>query len=76
MRDRLGYARARLSVFIQVWTWGSSQTTKTYNAIWDGVIGLWSRVAPFLSPWCGKKDVPTGVTPEPVRWSRFIYALA
>ena len=25
------------------------------------VIGLWSRIAPFLSPWCGKKDVPTGV---------------
>ena len=22
---------------------------------------MWSRVAPFLSPWCGKKDVPTGV---------------
>ena len=31
------------------------------DAIWNGVIGLWSRVAPFLSPWCGKKDVPTGV---------------
>ena len=27
IRDRLGYARARLSVFIQVWTWSSSQTT-------------------------------------------------
>ena len=26
-----------------------------------GVIGLRGRVAPFLSPWCGKKDVPTGV---------------
>ena len=26
MRDRLGYARARLSVFIQVWTWSSRQT--------------------------------------------------
>ena len=22
---------------------------------------MWGRVAPFLSPWCGKKDVPTGV---------------
>ena len=29
--------------------------------IWDGVIGLWSRVAPILSPMCGKKDVPTGL---------------
>ena len=27
IRDRLGYARARLSVSIQVWTWSSSQTT-------------------------------------------------
>ena len=27
IRDRLGYARARLSVFIQVWTWSSCQTT-------------------------------------------------
>ena len=34
---------------------------QTNDAIWDGVIGLWGRVAPFLSPWCGKKDVPTGV---------------
>ena len=34
---------------------------KPNNAIWDGVSGLWDRVAPFLSPWCGKKDVPTGV---------------
>ena len=22
---------------------------------------MWSRVAPFLSPWCGKKELPTGV---------------
>ena len=27
IRDRLGYARARLSVFIPVWTWSSRQTT-------------------------------------------------
>ena len=27
IQDRLGYARARLSVSIQVWTWSSSQTT-------------------------------------------------
>ena len=26
-----------------------------------GFIGLWGRVAPLLSPRCGKKDVPTGV---------------
>ena len=40
---------------------GAAVRPRTNNAIWDGVIGLWSRVAPFLSPWCGKKDVPTGV---------------
>ena len=40
---------------------GATVRPQTNNAIWDGVIGLWGRVAPFLSPWCGKKDVPTGV---------------
>ena len=47
-------------VSIQVWTLSSSQTTNLC-VIWDGVIGLWCRVAPFLSPWCAEKDVPTGV---------------
>ena len=54
---------------------GAAVRPQTNNAIWDGVIGLWSRVAPFLSPWCGKKDVPTVVNlnqyggPESfVRW--------
>ena len=40
---------------------GAAVRPQTNNAIWDGVTGLWSRVAPFLSPWCGKKDVPTGM---------------
>ena len=40
---------------------GAAVRPQTNNAIWDGVVGLWCRVAPFLSPWCGKKDVPTGV---------------
>ena len=40
---------------------GATVRPQTNDAIWEGVIGLWSRVAPFLSPWCGKKDVPTGV---------------
>ena len=40
---------------------GAAVRPQTNNAIWDGVIGLWGRVAPFLSPWCGQKDVPTGV---------------
>ena len=40
---------------------GAAVRPQTSNAIWDGVIGLWCRVAPFLSPWCGKKELPTGV---------------
>ena len=40
---------------------GAAVRPQTNNAICDGVVGLWRRVAPFLSPWCGKKDVPTGV---------------
>ena len=39
---------------------GAAVRPQTKNTIWDGVIGLWGRVAPLLSPWCGKKDVPTG----------------
>ena len=34
---------------------------QTNDAIWDGVIGLWSRVAPLLSPWCARGNVPKGV---------------
>ena len=39
---------------------GAAVRPQTNNAIWDGVISLWGRVAPFLSPWCGKKELPTG----------------
>ena len=60
IRDGLGHARARLSVFIQIWTWSSCRP-QTNDAVWDGVIGLWGRVAPFLSPWCARRNVPTGV---------------
>ena len=40
---------------------GAAVRPQTNKAIWNGVISLWSRVAPFLSPWCGKKELPTGV---------------
>ena len=40
---------------------GAAVRPQTNNAIWNGATGLWGRVAPFLSLWCGKKDVPTGV---------------
>ena len=54
---------------------GAAVRPQTNDAIWDGVVSLWGRVAPFLSPWCGKKDVATG-EPEPVRWSRISHSLA
>ena len=40
---------------------GAAVRPQTNKAIWDGVISLWGSVAPFLSPWCGKKELPTGV---------------
>ena len=40
---------------------GAAVRPQTNKAIWDGVIGLWGRVAPFLLPWCDKKELPTGV---------------
>ena len=40
---------------------GAAVRPQTNNAIWDGVIGLWGRVAPLLSPWCARGNVPTGV---------------
>ena len=40
---------------------GAAVRPQTDDAIWDGVISFGCRVAPFSSPWCGKKDVPTGV---------------
>ena len=40
---------------------GAAVRPKTNKAIWDGVISLWGRVAPFLSPWCDKRELPTGV---------------
>ena len=40
---------------------GAAVRPQTNKAVWDGVISLWGRVAPFLSPWCGKKELPTGV---------------
>ena len=40
---------------------GAAVRPQTNNAIWDGVVGLWSRVAPFLSPWCDKRELPTEV---------------
>ena len=40
---------------------GAAVRPQTNKAIWDGVISLWDRVAPFLSPWCDKKELPTGV---------------
>ena len=40
---------------------GAAVRPQTNKAIWDGVISLWGRVAPFLPPWCDKRELPTGV---------------
>ena len=40
---------------------GAAVSPQTNDASWDGVVGLWSRVAPLLSPWCARENVPTGV---------------
>ena len=40
---------------------GAAVRPQTNDAIWRGVIGLWGRVAPLLSPWCGRRELPTGV---------------
>ena len=40
---------------------GAAVRPQTNDAIWRGVIGLWGRVASLLSPWCGRRELPTGV---------------
>ena len=40
---------------------GAAVRPQTNDAIWDGFVGLWRRVAPLLSPWCARVNVPTGV---------------
>ena len=40
---------------------GAAVRPQTNNSIWDGVIGLWCRVAKFLSPWCARGNMPTWV---------------
>ena len=72
--DHLGVERIKQGTYKTAWVTpghdclcsykyghGAAIRPQTKNAIWDGVIGLWGRIAPFLSPWCGKKDVPTSV---------------
>ena len=58
IRDCLGYARARLSVFIPVWTWSSCQTTNPMTPSGMGLLVCGAGSRPL---WCDKKDVPTGV---------------
>ena len=56
---------------------GAAVRPQTNDAIWDGVIGLWGRVAPLLSPWCARGNVPTGVNLNRYYRSKdLIYSLA
>ena len=42
----------------------------------SGVIGLWGRVAPIVSPWSGRRECANGGEFEPVFWSRITHSLA
>ena len=55
---------------------GAAVRPQTNDAIWDGVIGLWCRVALLLSPWCGRRECANGSEPEPVRRSKIMHPLA
>ena len=39
---------------------GAAVGLQTSPSIWDGVIGLWGRVTPLLSPLCAKGEFPSG----------------
>ena len=55
---------------------GAAVRPQTNKAIWDGVISLWGRVAPFLSPWCGQEGIANGGELEPLRWFKIMRSLA
>ena len=40
---------------------GAAVRPQTNDAIWHGVMGLWGRVAPLLSPWGARREVSMGV---------------
>ena len=40
---------------------GAAVGPQSDDSIWKGVMGLWSRVAPLLTPWCTAREVPSGV---------------
>ena len=40
---------------------GAAVGPQSDGSIWNGVMGLWSRVAPLLTPWCTAREVPSGV---------------
>ena len=62
IQDSLGYARPRLSVFIQIWTWSSSQNHKLITPSGTGLLVSAGRIRTLPHHLgCGKKDVPTGV---------------
>ena len=40
---------------------GAAVGPQSCSSIWNGVMGLWGRVAPLLTPWCSLRELPTGV---------------
>ena len=55
---------------------GAAVRPQTEDAIWRGVIGLWGRVAPLLSPWCARREYANGSELEPVRRFKIMHPLA
>ena len=55
---------------------GTAVRPQTNDAIWHGVIGLWGRVAPLLSPLVCQEGGANGSELEPVLRSKFMYPLA
>ena len=75
IQDCLGYARARLSVFIQVWTWSSSQTANQQRHLGWGYWFVGQGCTPLVALVC-KWEYANGSELELVRWSRIKHSLA
>ena len=56
-RDCLGHARVT-TVCVHT---SMDMEQQSDHKQWDGVIGLFGRVAPLVSPWCARGNMPTGV---------------
>ena len=49
---------------LRIWELGKLRRVLANSSMWDGALGLWISVAPFLSPRWAKGEVSTGVNPN------------